>query len=176
MANTDNNQPTVRSLLASLTSPTTMAALRYALTAISPLFALFGLAILTPDQIEHVITYAQTFGLAVSAVLTLLGIAIPLLMAIFGVVTSTVKKQIERVREIATNPALADEEAQKAIVAATRALASSAVPKSAEAVQTLVDTTISLPQVKTIVASDQVAFNSPSNDVVSEKKAAVIPK
>jgi hypothetical protein len=176
MSSTDNNTPDLRAMLVALFGPTTYTALRYTLTSIAPLLAVFGLTGLTSGKIESIVNYAQTFGTAVLASLTLLGIAIPLLMAIIGVLTSTIKKQIARVRELAANPKLANEEAQQAIIAATRAMANPGVANSAAAVQSLVDTTISLPQVKTIVASDQVARAAPSDDVVSEKDAAIRPK
>lgn len=157
----------LRGAILALFSPGTLAALRYALAAISPAMALFGLTALTPDQIDRVVTYAKTFGAAASAVFMLLGILVPLLMAMVGVLSATVKKQIARVRELATNPQLANEEAQKAIVAATKAIADRGVPKSQAAVQALVDTTISLPQVQTIIASPKVATMSPSPDVIA---------
>jgi hypothetical protein len=176
MSNTDTNTPNLRAMLVALFGPTTYTALRYALASIAPLLALFGITGLTSGKIESIVTYAQTFGTAMLAILTLLGIAIPMLMAILGVLTSTIKKQIARVRELAANPDLANEEAQKAIVDATKALAGSTLPQSMQAVQSLVDATIALPQVRTIVTTDAVASASPSDDVVSEKNAVFIAK
>lgn len=166
MSNTDN-QPSLTSTVSALFSPTTLAAVRYALQAMAPVLALFGFAGLTPDKIDFWVTYAKSFGTAALAVIALVGIVLPLVIAIFGILSATVKKQIARVRELAANPQLANQEAQKAIIEATKAIASDkTIPKSLEAVDTLVAATIALPQVQTIVTDKRTANATTSQDVV----------
>lgn len=178
MTNPDSNtpQPSLSVILAQLFSPTTAAALRYALVSLSPLLALFGITSLSSTKVDMIVTYAKTFGAAASAIMLLAGIVIPLALAIVGVLSATVKKQIARVRELAANPQLANEEAQTALMAATRAIASPEVPKSVEAVKTLIEATDSLTQVKGIVTTDQVARSTSSPNIVSEKTAAIVTK
>jgi hypothetical protein len=157
-----------------LFSPVTLAALRYALVAIAPLAAIFGFTGLTPDRINGVVAYAQTFGTAVLAVLALLGIVVPVILAILGVLSATIKKQIARVRELANNPQLANAEAAKALTDATSQLAKSDdVQKSVDAVNALVAATVALPQVQTIVTDKKTADASPSGSVVSTGPQAV---
>lgn len=166
---TNNNQaPTFSSTIAALFSPATLAALRYTLAALSPLVALFGFTGLTPDKIDIWVAYAKTFGTAALAVAALVGIVMPLVVAIFGILSSTVKKQIARVRELANNPQLATEEAQKALVAATAAIAQNpSIVQSLGAQQALVSATISLDGVQTIVADKKLADSVPSESVVA---------
>lgn len=168
--------PTLMTYLMQLFNPATLAALRYALAALSPVLAIFGFAALTPDQIDHFISYAKTFGTAAAAVSALVGIVLPVVIAIIGVLASTVKKQIARVRELANNPQLANAEAAKALTEATSQLAKSGdVQKSADAVNALVKATIGLDQVQTIVASGDVAGAALNASVVSSERHEVVP-
>lgn len=168
MSNTDQNNPSIMTFVSQLFSPATLAAFRYTLTAISPLIALFGFTALTPDKIDVWVTYAKTFGTAAAAIAALVGIVLPVVVAIIGVLSATVKKQIARVRELAANPQLANQEAQKAIIDATKAIATDkSIPKSIENVNNLVAATIALPQVQTIITDKKTADASPSSDVVA---------
>lgn len=175
---TDQTQPpSVSSYVKMLFSPATLAALRYTLASVAPLLALFGFTGLTPDRINSWVTYAQSFGTAALAILALLGIVVPLVVAILGVLSSTIKKQIARVRELANNPELASKEAAKALTDATSELAKSGdVQKSADAVNALVKATIGLDQVQAIVTDKATADASTSASVVAADEHAVIPK
>lgn len=178
MSNTDQNQPSLSGYVKMMFSPATMAALRYFLTAVAPIFAWFGLAGLgNADKVNAWVAYAQTFGTAVLALLALLGIVIPVVIAIFGILSATIKKQIARVRELANNPQLASAEAAKALTDATAQLAKSGdVQKSADAVNALVKATIGLDQVQTIVTDKATSEASPSASVVSADEHDVIVK
>jgi len=168
MSNTDDNQTSLSSTISALFSPTTLATVRYALAALSPVLALFGFTGLTPDKIDAWVTYAKSFGTAALAIIALVGIVMPLVVAIFGILSATMKKQIARVRELAANPQLANQEAQKAIIDATKAIATDkSIPKSIESVNSLVEATIALPQVQTIITDRKTADASPSNDVIA---------
>lgn len=158
--------PTLLSSVMQLFNPATLAALRYALTALSPVLAIFGLAALTPDQIDHFIGYAKTFGTAVSAIFALAGIIIPTAALIFGVLSSTFKKQVARFKELSKDPSAAGEEAAKAIIDATSAIAQSSSGQSKNATQTLIAATIALPSVQTIVTDKATAEAAPSENVV----------
>jgi hypothetical protein len=151
-----------------LFNPVTLAALRYALAAIAPVLALFGFTGLTPDRIDIWVAYAKTFGTAALAIMALIGIVVPVIVTIIGMLSSQIKKQIARVRELANNPQLASAEAAKALTDATAQLAKSGdVQKSVEAVNALVAATVALPQVQTIVTDKKTADASPSASVVS---------
>lgn len=172
-----NTPPSIMTYLSALFSPGTLVAFRYALASISPLVAMFGFASLTPERIDQIVAYAKTFGAAAAAISALIGIVLPLVVAIFGILSSTVKKQIARVRELANNPQLANEEAAKALVDATKAVANSDVlQQSASATKALVLATKDLAGVQTIVATKALseAVNSPS--VVAAEEHVVIPK
>jgi hypothetical protein len=161
-------QPTLTSYVKFLFSPTTLVVLRYTLAAIAPLAALFGFSGLTPDRISSWVAYAQTFGTAALAVLALLGVVVPVIVGIFGVLSATIKKQIARVRELADNPQLANEEAAKALTDATSELAKSGdVQQSAAAVNALVAATIGLNKVQTIITDKATADASPSPSVIA---------
>lgn len=177
MSNNDQNPQSLTSTVKMLFSPTMLIAMRYTLTAIAPVLALFGFTGLTPDRIDGWVAYAKTFGVATLAIMALLGILIPLVTTIFGLLSSTIKKQIARVRELANNPQLASAEAAKALTDATSELAKSDdVQKSTDAVNALVKATINLDKVQTIVGTTEVkeAANNPS--VVSADEHEVITK
>jgi hypothetical protein len=170
MSNTDQNQPTLSAYVKMLFSSSTLSALRATLLAVSPLLAIFGVSGLTPDKVNAWVAYAQTFGTAALAVLALLGVIVPLIVAIIGVLASTVKRQIARVRELADNPQLAGAVAAKALTDATAQLAKSGdVQKSADAVNALVSATIALPQVQTIVTDKATSEAVTDENVVSAK-------
>jgi|HubBroStandDraft_6_1064221.scaffolds.fasta_scaffold00050_27 predicted PurR-regulated permease PerM len=161
-------QPTLTSYVKFLFSPTTLAALRYALAAVAPLVALFGVSGFTPDRINSWVSYAQTFGTAALAILALLGIIVPVIVAILGILSATIKTQIARVRELANNPQLATQEAAKALTDATSQLAKSGdVQQSASAVNALVAATIGLNKVQTIITDKATADASPSPSVIA---------
>jgi hypothetical protein len=171
VANVDQNPPSLSGYVKMLFSPVTLAALRYALVAVTPLAALFGFTGLTPDRINSVVAYAQTFGTATLAVLALLGIVMPVVVAIIGMLTATVKKQIARVRELANNPQMASAAAAKALTDATSQLAKSDdVQTSADAVNALVKATIGLDQVQTIVGTKEVEKAAGNPSVISVAK------
>lgn len=177
MSNNDQNPQSLTSTVKMLFSPTMLIAMRYTLTAIAPVLALFGFTGLTPDRIDGWVAYAKTFGVATLAIMALLGILIPLVTTIFGLLSSTIKKQIARVRELANNPQLASAEAAKALTEATSQLAKSGdVQTSAAAVDALVKATIGLDKVQTIVTTTDVkdAANNPS--VVSADEHEVVTK
>lgn len=161
--------PSLMTAVMQLFNPATLAAIRYTLAAISPLLAIFGFAALTPDQIDHFITYAKTFGTAVSAIFALAGIVIPTAALIFGVLSSTWKKQVARFKALSQDPSAAGEEAAKAIIEATSAIAQSPGAQSKNATQTLIAATIALPTVQTIVADQATADAAPSENVVAAK-------
>lgn len=172
MADGDQNQPTLMQYLAQLFSPTTWAALRYFLAAVSPLLGLFGLAGFSPDKVNSIVLYAQEFGAAVLALCALLGILLPLSALIFGILSSTVKAQIARWKELAKNPTQAGQEAQKAIVAATAEVAKAAsAPGAKDLAAALVRATNSLPQVQTIVTDQATkeAVNQPGVVAASQQ-------
>jgi hypothetical protein len=161
--------PTLMSTVAQLFSPATLAAVRYTLTAVSPVLAIFGFAALTPDQIDHFINYAKTFGVAAGAISALVGILVPTAALIFGVLSSTWKKQVARFKQLSKDPSAAGEEAAKAIIEATGAIAQSPGSQSKNAVQTLIATTVALPEVQTIVTDQATADAAPSENVVAAK-------
>lgn len=178
MSNTDNNQPpSLASYVKMLFSAPTLAAFRYALVALAPVVSLFGFAGLTPARINDVVTYAQTFGTAVLAIIALVSIVVPLFLAIVGVLSATIKKQIARVRELANNPQMANAAAAQALTEATSQLAKSGdVQTSADAVNALVKATIGLDKVQAIVADKDVAAASSSPSVVSNDEHDVVAK
>lgn len=183
--------PSAMTYISQLFSPTTLAALRYALAMASPLLALFGFAALTPDQIDHVIAYAKTFGTAAAAISALIGIVVPLTAAIYGTLSATWRKQVARFKILSQNPSAAGEEAAKAIIEATSsiaqsssgqsegaakaiinatsAIAQSSSGQSENATQTLIAATIALPAVQTIVTDQVTADAAPSENVIAAK-------
>lgn len=163
--------PSLTASVMQLFNPATLAAVRYALTALSPILAIFGFAVLTPDQVDHFIGYAKTFGTAAAAISALVGILVPTAALIFGVLSSTWKKQIARFKELSKDPSAAGEEAAKAIIDATSAIAQAPGPQSKNATQTLIAATIALPSVQTIVADKDTADAAPSENVVAAEKS-----
>lgn len=160
-----------------LFSPPVLAALRYLLTAVSPLLAIVGVVALKPDQIEHIISAAQQIGVVVGAIVALIGVVAPIFAGIYGTFKSTDRSNIQRTADIATGQASpVAEDAQKAIISATAAIAQDrTIPKSDEAKQTLIAATISLPEVQTIVTDKATADAAPSESVVAAEAVKVIP-
>ncbi len=152
--------PEVTSIMAQLSalfSPATFAAIRYALTAAGTLIAMFGLTALSSAQIDHIIEIVKQVGTTVAAIMTLIGLITPIAMSVIGYMRSTLKSQIESVRDIAKDKTASQTlstDAQKALVAAT----------------------ISLDKVQTIVADKDLAAASPSASVVSKEDVAVVTK
>jgi len=143
--------------LSTLFSPATFAAIRYALTAAGTLLGLVGLTALSTDQIDRIIEIVKQIGTVTGAILALIGLVTPVAMGIIGYVRSTLKSQIESVRDIAKDKTASQTlstDAQKALVAAT----------------------ISLDKVQTIVADKDLAAASPSASVVSKEDVAVVTK
>lgn len=159
--------PSLMTYVMQLFNPATLAAVRYTLTAISPVLAIFGFAALTPDQVDHFIGYAKTFGTAAAAISALVGILVPVAALIYGVLSSTWKKQVARFKALSKDPTAAGEEAAKAIIDATSAIAQSPSPQSKNATQTLIAATIALPGVQTIVTDKATADAAPSENVVA---------
>lgn len=161
--------------VSNLFSPPVLAALRYALTAISPVLAIIGWVALSPQKIDAIIAIAQQIGVVVGAIAALVGMVAPVLAGLYGTFKSTQAQQVKSVSVIAQDPTQAQSApAQQALVEATAAIAQNNVlEKSDDAKQTLIAATIALPEVKTIVADDAVAKASPSESVVSENEVNV---
>jgi len=121
---------------------------------------------------------AQQIGVTLGAIAALIGLVTPIAMAIFGMLTSTIKAQIASVKAAATGPAgPAAVSAQKALIDATSAVAhDNSIPASKDARDTLVAATISLPDVQTIVGTKEMADKQSSASVVSQEDVAVISK
>lgn len=173
--------PPVQSITAQISalfSSPVLTAFRYALTSLGSVLALVGVVALSPSQIDHIISVAQQIGTTLGAIVALIGIVTPIAMAIFGMLTSTVKAQIDKVKEIATGPAgPVAVSAQKALISATSAVAQDpSIPTSHEARDTLVAATIALPDVQTIVGTKEMASKQPSASVVAQEDVAVISK
>ena len=143
--------------IGALFSPATFAAIRYALTAVGTLLAMFGLTALSSAQIDHVVEVLKQVGTTVAAIMTMVGIITPVAMAMIGYMRSTIKSQIESVRAIAQDKTVTP-------------------PLAKDAQQALVSATISLDGVQTIVADKELAQNNPSASVVSKEDVAVVTK
>lgn len=161
-----------------LFSPPVLAALRYLLTAVSPLLAIVGVVALKPEQIDHIIAAAQQIGVVIGALAAFLGVAAPVLAGIWGTLKSTDKSNIQRTAEIATGQASpVAEDAQKAIITATAAIAQDkSIPKSDDAKDALIAATIGLDEVQTIVTDKKTADASPSGSVVAAEEVHITPK
>lgn len=155
--------------LKQLFSPPVMTALRYALTAVSPLLAIVGVVALSPQQIDHIIAMAQQVGVAVGAITAFAGVVIPIVLGAIGSFKSTQAQQVKSVSVIAQDPTQAQSApAQAALVEATSAIAQNKVlEKSDDAKQTLIAATIALPEVQTIVTDKKTADAAPSESVVA---------
>lgn len=137
-----------------LFSPPVLAALRYALTAIAPLFALAGFAFLTPDKINSIIASAQQIGTAAASIAALLGIILPIAAGIYGSLSATIKSQIGRVKDVAQD---------------------TSQPLAEDAKQALIAATIAQPSVQTIVTDKTTADAAPSESVVAADSVTITP-
>lgn len=159
-----------------LFSPPVLAALRYLLTAVSPLLAIVGVVALKPEQVDHIIAAAQQIGVVVGALAAFLGVLAPIAAGIYGTLKSTDKSNVERTASIATGqagPVAVD--AQKALIAGTASIAQDkTIPKSDDAKQTLIAATIALPEVQTIVTDKATAAAAPSESVVAADAVSVV--
>lgn len=160
-----------------LFSPPVLAALRYLLTAISPVLAIVGVVALSPQQVDKIIALAQQVGVIVGAVIALIGVVAPIAAGVFGTFKSTQPQQIKSVGDIAQDPTQAQSApAQQALVQATAAIASNNVlAKSDDAKQTLIAATIALPEVQTIVTDAATAAAAPSESVVAAEHVVIKP-
>ncbi len=177
MADTTNTTGGIGKSIQQLFSPPVLAALRYLLTAISPLLAIVGVVALKPDQIEHIIAAAQQIGVIVGALAAFIGVLAPIGAGIYGTFKSTQPQQVKSVAVIAQDPTQAQSApAQQALVQATAAIASNNIlAKSDDAKQTLIAATIALPEVQTIVTDKATADASPSESVVAAESVTITP-
>lgn len=154
-----------------LFSPAVLTALRYLLTAVSPLLAIVGVVALSPQQIDHIISVAQQIGVVVGAVAALIGILAPIAAGIWGTFKSTQKQQVQSAQAIATGPASAVAvEAQKALIAGTSAIAQDAsIPASHDAKVALLDAVAAQPEVVgRINVTDQTLVDAAQSNQVQK--------
>lgn len=158
-------------------SPPVLAALRYLLTAISPLLAIVGVVALSPQQIDHIISVAQQVGVVVGALAAFIGVVAPIAATIWGTFKSTQAQQVKSAAVIATGPASAvSVSAQQAMIAGTSAIAQDkSIPTSSDAKDTLIAATIALDSVQTIVTDKATADRQPSASVIASDKVMVVP-
>lgn len=175
---TDQTAGGVGNSIKQLFSPPVLAALRYLLTAISPVLAIVGVVALSPQQIDKIISLAQQSGVIVGALAAFIGVLAPILAGIWGTFKSTQPQQVKSVAVIAQDPTQAQSApAQAALVQATAAIAQNSVlEKSEDAKQTLIAATIALPEVQTIVTDQKTADAAPSESVVAAEAVAIVPK
>lgn len=168
---TDQTTNGIGASIGKLFSPPVLTALRYLLTAVSPLLAIVGVVALSPSQIDHIIAVAQQVGVVVGAIAAFLGVLAPIAATIFGTFKSTQAQQIKSTSDIASGPASeVAVNAQQALISATAAIAQDrTIPKSEDAKQTLIAATIALPEVQTIVTDAATAAAAPSENVVAAK-------
>lgn len=146
-----------------LFSPPVMTALRYVLTAVSPLFAIVGFVALSPTQIDRIIATAQQVGAVVGAVAALIGVVAPILATVWGTFKSTQAQQVKSAEVIATGPksdmAVA---AQQALIAGTNTIAlDQSIPTSTEAKAALIDGAAAQPEVVgKINVTDQILVDA----------------
>lgn len=132
-----------------LFSPPVLTALRYLLTAISPLLAIVGVVALSPQQIDHIIAVAQQLGVVVGAVAALIGILAPIAATIFGTFKSTQAQQVKSAMVVATGPkSEMSAAAQQALITGTSTIAlDQSIPTSTEAKAALIDGAAAQPEV-----------------------------
>lgn len=150
---TDQQQPapTVLDIIKQMLSPTSWTTVRYILTALTPLLGVFGLAGFTPATINKIVTYAQGVGAVLLGIYLLIGVLIPLTAMIYGILSSTLKTQVVRWKQLAKDPSAAGQEATKAIIQATAEIAKTAsAPGGDDIAHAMIAATNSLPQVQTI--------------------------
>lgn len=124
-----------------LFSPPVLAALRYLLTAVSPLLAIVGVVALSPTQIDRIIAVAQQVGVVLGALAAFIGVLAPIAAAAWGTFKSTQAQQVKSVEVIAKGPASdVSQNAKVALIDATAAQPE-VVGKINVTDQTLVDAT-----------------------------------
>jgi hypothetical protein len=152
------------------------AGLRYAGTAVGTLFTLFGaMQFVTPEQVAQLTTAVHEFNQsiisaygALTKMWIILGPAMVIFLAKFGIQSSSVKAIGDKLLRIATGPASPGAvEAQKAAINVTAAVAlDKTIPTSEEAKNTLVAATIALPQVEQIISDKKTAVAAGSPSVI----------
>lgn len=152
-----------------LFSPPVLTALRYLLTALSPLLAIIGIVALEPSQVDRIIMVAQQLGVVVGAVAALIGVLAPIAASIYGTFKSTQAQQVKSAEVIATGPksdiAVA---AQQALIAGTNTIAhDNSIPTSLEAKAALIDGAASQKEVigKINVTDEALVIATKSNQV-----------
>lgn len=152
-----------------LFSPPVLTALRYLLTALSPLLAIIGVVALSPQQIDRIISVAQQLGVVVGAFAALLGILAPIGASIWGTFKSTQAQQVKSAEVIATGPKSdMAVSAQQALIAGTNAIAQDkSIPTSLEAKAALIDGAAAQPEVvgKINVTDPALVVATQSNQV-----------
>jgi hypothetical protein len=153
------------------------AGLRYAGTAAGTLFTLFGaMQFVTPEQVAQLTSAVHDFNNsmisaygALTKMWIILGPAMVIILAKFGIQSSSVKAIGDKLLRIATGPASPGAvEAQKAAINVTAAVAlDKTIPTSEEAKNTLVAATIALPQVEQIISDKKTAIAAGSPSVTT---------
>jgi len=170
----ETNNTGIASSITALFSPPVVAALRYALTALGPLFAVAGFAVMTPDRIGKIIGVVQQVGLAVAAITAFAGIVGPLLASAYGTFKSTQGQQVKSAAVIATGPKSdMTVAAQQAIIAGTNAIAQDcSIPTSQEAKVALLDAVTSQKEVVgKINVTDQTLVDASKSGQVQKARA-----
>lgn len=156
------------SALKAIFSPPVLAALRNVLSAIGPLLGMLGLVTLSPQQIDKIIAVGQQMGVVIGAIIALLGLLTPLVMAAIAAGKSTVASNIARTQEIAADPSqVTSVAAAAAIVGAASQLAKTPALASEDAQKALVSATIALPSVQGIQADKHIADGVDSESVTA---------
>jgi hypothetical protein len=161
-----------------LFSPPVLTALRYLLTAISPLLAIVGVVALSPQQIDHIISVAQQLGIVVGAIAALLGILAPIAATIFGTFKSTQGQQIKSAVTIATGPkSEMASSAQQAIITGTNAISQDpTIPGSSAAVVALINGVRKIAEQtdQSSLGLESVGGGRPTSQISKAAKAALI--
>jgi hypothetical protein len=153
------------------------AGLRYAGTAFGTLGFIFGaMQFVTPEQVAQLTAAVHDFNNsmisaygALTKMWIIIGPAMVITLAKFGIDSSTVKAIGDKLLRIATGPASPGAvEAQKAAINVTAAVAlDKTIPTSEEAKNTLVQATIALPQVEQIISDKKTAIAAGSPSVTT---------
>ena len=164
----------IGNILRQLFSPSGLAAARNVLGALGLLLGMIGFGVLSPETVNKVMDFAAQLGTTITAIVALLGVVSPGVMAVIAAWKASQPQQVKSVAAIAQDPTQAQSApAQQALVAATAAIAKNNVlEKSDDAKQTLIAATIALPEVQTIVTDKKTADAAPSASVVSAEAIA----
>lgn len=170
---TDQTDSGIGSSINKLFSAPVLTALRYLLTAISPLLAIIGVVALSPQKIDAIIATAQQIGVIVGAIAALIGVLAPIMAGIWGTFKSTQAQQVKSAAAIAVGP-VSDvaASAQQAMIAGTNAIAhDSSIPASTEAKAALIDAVASQPEVVgKINVTDQVLVDATQSNQVQKAR------